>query len=417
MQRPVADEVVGFIDSLRARDDDDANRVLEQIRARVAGPTRSAAMRGYARALIADAMHGSNGPREAFSEECIATLSASYNHPPLGGAGCWAYESPLYFLDTPNPPTLGPGEEATRRFTLGQAGAGGVRIVGLLAVVRSAASGGQANAGSASVQIAINGDRDALVTNGRQQVFMSMAHIANNSAPYFPFSRLVSSRDFIDVVFRSNVTVGDLIPEITFVVGPLPYLGRGVRDARELVLESLRNSWGQVEEIDTDCVNHLWALYQSGQRTTQCGLSFESPTRFMDAQEPDAGPLALAPGEEGTRRIVFTSGAGLMVGLMGSVREQESGAPVNFGFCSVQLSLNGGEFYNINGAAASFTNYQALFKGQTTDAANTGPWFPFRRLVTSNDFLDVRWRNDVVIGGATILPELTVAFGRLAARS
>ncbi len=197
---------------------DMARQVMRQLREQIAtGPSQ-----GYNMALLRDAAKGSNISFGEFPDDCITQLTSTYNHPPLGGAGAFTYEAPTRFLDAPNPPVLAPGttSPASRiEFT----STGGGIIVGILGSVRDETSGDDVSLTNVSVQLVINGGEN-LNTDGQTQTFTSYGNLFRLTAPYFPFRRLVSSRDFMDVVWRSNATVASaltIIPELTLCFGRL----------------------------------------------------------------------------------------------------------------------------------------------------------------------------------------------------
>lgn len=420
------DELIDVFQQLASQNDDAARDFLCEMRERLrAGlPKKS---HGYALALIADAMQGSNASPKTFGRECIAQLSASYNHPPLGGKGAFSYEGPSWVLDTPNPPTLTEAARtATRRYLFSNAGSGGARVVGLLMCVRDADTGASVPAGAVAVQLAVNGDR-FLVTNGTEPNFVNGGELADHDGAYFPFARLLSSRDFVDVNFRYELTAAlqpvDVVVEFSFVMGPLPYMGTALRSARDFMLEAMRGSQcDPTQEFSAECQEQLWQLHAERERVPVGALSWESPTRLLEASENQTqGLVAIAPGGlDVTRRIEFDAGGGLIIGVMGNVLVSSEEGGVALGdnaFVSVQLQINGGETLNVNGRTPSFTPYAELFQasGSQLAAGWRQPFFPIRRLVGAADFIDVTWRTNVPAaqGITTVLPKFCFAFGRL----
>lgn len=177
--------------------------------------------RGYNMALLRGSMEYSNGSLNEFSAECIYQLACMYDHPPMGGAGCFSWETPDRFLDAPAPPTLAPGVTGNaQRIQFNSFGAG--LVIGIIGQVLDAATGLPTPAGVVSLRLQVNGNKN-LNTTGQDVSFTNYGSIIRQQLPYFPFRRLVSSLDFMDVTFRSNVVgVGiSVIPEFTLCFGRL----------------------------------------------------------------------------------------------------------------------------------------------------------------------------------------------------
>lgn len=418
MQRAPTDELIDLLQALAAQDGT-ADELMCQLRDRVRGGGKPRG-RGYARALIHDAMAGSTATAASFTDRCVAALSQTYNHPPLGGAGCFAYEGAAWWLETPNPPTLAAGAAAVpRQFLFSNAGAGGARVIGILGSVRDAITGATLPNNLCEVLFQLNGDKP-LMSNGRRTTFVNMANLCSHGGAFYPFSRLLSSRDWIDVSFRPLQGQGEnaIIPEITFVMGPLPYLGAGLEDERDQLLEAMRGSYGTPEEFSGACREELYQLWHERDRMPAGCWSYEAPTRFIDTTDPDL-PLVIAPGQTVSRRITFSGGGGLLIGMSGQgLAVGEVTAAMDLSFCSVQLSINGGENLMITGRTPGFESMAQLFgsSGGQLNAAFRQPFQPIRRLVSANDFLDVAFRSNVPagFGAATISPSVTFGFGRLA---
>lgn len=414
------EELYRFVEQLSQSDDREAHEVLCALRDRIAG-SGGQRSRGYAKALLRDAMRDSRGKPQEWGEQCIESLTASYNHPPLGGAGCWSFEGPSWILTTPTPPTLTAAlPTATRRYLFSNAGSGGARIVGLMANVRDLDTGAGLQNARVSAQVAVNGS-SFLTTNGQIPAFVSFANLFNHDRAYFPFSRLVSSRDFIDVNFRADffsLGVENLAVDWSFVMGPLPYVGQVVQSARDYILAAMRGTQGDIDtEFHEDCIQELWERYSHREWAPAGCWTFESPTRLLDTEDTTLGQVVVPPQQTRTRTIVFSQGGGLICGIMGSLitDTDETLAAGDMALCSVQLSINGGENIVVDGRQASFVSYAQLFSAGAAQlsAGWRDPWVPIRRLVASRDFLQVTWRNNAPLGGPDILPKLTLAFGRL----
>lgn len=178
--------------------------------------------RGYNMALLRGSMEYSKGRMEQeFSADCIYQLACMYDHPPLGGAGCFTYETPDRFLDAPQPPTILPGQQAdAQRIRFNSFGAG--MVIGIIGSVLDEDTGLAVDPSAVSFRLQINGQQN-LNTDGQDITFTNYGSLLRQQLPYFPFRRLVSALDFMDVTFRSNIVAPGptVIPNFTLCFGRL----------------------------------------------------------------------------------------------------------------------------------------------------------------------------------------------------
>lgn len=172
----------------------------------------------------------------------------------------------------------------------------------------------------------------------------------------------------------------------------------------------MSNSRGSLIEFDNACVEQMLCMYDypavdgSGAAGTFC---FESTGAFLDAPTP---PVILPGATAAAQLIRFNSfGAGMVLGIIGSVIDVTTGLGITPEAVNLQLQLNAKDNLNTDGQNPTFTNYGSILRNNT-------PYFPFRRLVSSLDTLHVTFQSNIAGGGNNVTPHFTLCFAALAMR-
>lgn len=164
-----------------------------------------------------------------------------------------------------------------------------------------------------------------------------------------------------------------------------------------IVRGAMKNTRGDPEmEFDRGTIHQL-----ACQLTGEQPLTYVRPTNWLDVPIPPA----IAPGgASAAQRVEFNAfGCGRLVGIIGEVLDAATGFPVLPGAANFQLRLNADYTLNQNGNVPTFTSMGALLRSSM-------PYWPFERIVSSLDFMDVLYTSAVAAGGISILPSLTFAF-------